>query len=212
MREQLTKIFGAHYFGPSDTHHFLSADSDPYCFDVFCGKHALNIPRGDCAYILSSDKLSAAVVRGPASINSDFFAVLIRGFAPENKTSSITNGTVLPYVNGCSTKQIFTPDRPGDPTLQMLQIPPYSSEQAHHIHSTARAVYVLAGEGRSVVGMKDKTFAHPLTPGTIAVLERMCPHHFETGALGLTVLPVHVWSTVPSAEYNHPMYNGTFTL
>ena len=46
----------------------------------------------------------------------------------------------------------------------------------------------------------------------VAVLERMCPHHFETGDQGLVVLPVHVWSSVPSAEHNHPMFNGTFTM
>ncbi len=212
MSGHIPHLFGAHYFLPNSIHHFVSSEADPYSYEVYVGKQSISVNRGDCVYMISSDKKSAALIRGAANVSSEHFAVLIRGFAPENKTSSVTNGTVLPYVNGCSTKQIFPPDRPGDPTLQMLHIPPFSSEQVHHIHSTTRAVYVLSGEGKSVVGMKDKSFAHPLIPGTVAVLERMCPHHFETGDQGLTVLPVHVWSSVPSAEHNHPMYNGTFTM
>jgi hypothetical protein len=41
----------------------------------------------------------------------------------------------------------------------------------------------------------------------------MCPHHFETQNEPLKVLPVHIWSALPGgAEYDHPMFNGTFLI
>ena len=81
---------------------------------------------------------------------------MIRGYRTENKSVELGTNTVLPYVNGCSTRQVFPPDRAGDPTLQLLKIPPHSSEQAHHIHSTVRVVYVLEGWGHSIVGMNGR--------------------------------------------------------
>ncbi len=114
---------------------------------------------------------------------------------------------------GCSTKQIFPPDRPGDPTLQYLFIPPNSAEQAHHLHPTVRVVWVLEGHGTSVVGMDSNTVTEELVPGKVCILEPMCPHHFETPfGEERVVVPFHAFSTVPSAEANPPMFNGTFLV
>ncbi len=210
--EKVIREFGALYLPPGAREVIFAAEDDPYYYEVYAGTHSIAIQRGDCAFSISHDRKSALLTRGPFQLESPSFATLVRGFSPENRTSTITNRTVLPYVNGCSTKQIFPPDRPGDPTFQMLNIPPYSSEQAHHIHSTVRCVYILSGEGRSVVGMDKKTVSSPLTPGTICVLQRMCPHHFETSDSNLVALPVHVWSSTPGVENQHPMFNGTFRL
>lgn len=201
---------GAHYYSDGDQDKFIAPDEDSYYFETYIGSHSIRVDRGDCVFWLESGKTMARLTRGPAQVQSPHFATLIRGYAPENRSCEFSESTVLPYVNGCSTKQIFAPERPGDPTMQMLKIPPFASEQVHHIHSTVRSVYVLSGKGTSVVGMQGKTKRSALLPGMICVLEKMCPHHFETEDSPLVVIPVHVWSTQPGVENNHPMFNGTF--
>ncbi len=201
---------GMSYFKPGSSNHVISDPSDPYYFETFVGSHKVQVQQGDSVFWLSSDLKTAHLSRGPVSIQSPHFATMVRGFAPESKTSTVTGKTVLPYINGCSTKQIFPPDRAGDPTLQMLIIPPRTSEQHHHIHSTARCVYILSGRGTCVIGMGGTTTI-PLEPGTICIFNPMSPHHFETQEEQLVVLPVHVWSS-SGAEHDHPMFNGTFRI
>jgi uncharacterized RmlC-like cupin family protein len=212
MTMTLEELYGVRYLKPRAQKKETSDPKDLYAWICYAGDTSVTVEQGDSAFWLSSDQSSANLTRGPAVIQSSHFATVIRGYSPENKTSTITNKTVLPYINGCSTKQIFPPDRPGDPTLQMLHIPPHAAEQAHHIHSTVRCVFVLSGKGKSIVGMEQNTVTTELVPGMICILERMCPHHFETSDSPLVVLPVHIWSTVPGIENNHPMFNGTFRL
>lgn len=145
-------------------------------------------------------------------IHSRHMATVIRGYMPEDKTTTIHQGTTLPYVNGCSTKQLFTAERPGDPTLQLLYMPPHTTEQAHHIHSTARVVYVLSGRGTSIVGIDSKIIRQTLVPGMVCVLEPMCPHHFETKDEPLMCIPLHIYSSVGRQEWNHPMFHGTHLI
>lgn len=203
-------FLGMNYFKPGARAHVVSDPSDPYYFETFIGAHEVEVPQGDCLFWLGADLKTAHLTRGGTTLQSPHFATLVRGFAPENKSSTVTGKTVLPYINGCSTKQIFPPDRAGDPTLQMLIIPPESSEQHHHIHSTARCVYVLSGRGTCVIGMNGATTV-PLEPGTVCIFNPMSPHHFETQTEQLVVLPIHVWSSSES-EHNHPMFNGTFRV
>ena len=130
-----------------------------------------------------------------------------------NATRDLHGVTTLPYVNGCSTKQLFPPIRQGDPTLQYLKIPPFSKEQSHHIHSTFRVVLIMEGEGISVVGLDQFHIETPLFPGKVCILEPMSPHHFETpNEKGLIALPLHVFSSVGASERNHPMFNGTINV
>lgn len=205
------ETFNAHYF-KNQTTTFESVTDDLYTFKSYIGSHEVEIQKGDGAFYVDSTKENAIFVRGPVKIKSEHMAVVIRGFAGPNKTVSLSQRTFLPYVNGCSTRQLIPPERPGDPTIQMLYMPPHSKEQAHHIHSTVRVVYVLKGSGRSVVGMEKEYVTTDLKPGMVCILDRMCPHHFETDAEPLVVLPVHVWSSISGAEYNHPMFNGTFMM
>lgn len=212
-RRTQARQLGMNLFEPGERAHLVAEDRDPYYYETFVGTHEIPIARGDCAFWLSPDLTVAQLTRGPQVIQSSRFATLVRGFAPETKTSTLGNKTVLPYINGCSTKQIFPPDRPGDPTLQMLFMPPHCREQQHHIHPTARAVFVLAGQGRCQIGMGpggENIF--DLTAGMTCVIQPMTPHHFETGADSLLVLPVHIWSTVRGAESGHPMIDGTFRV
>lgn len=211
-RAQLRQTFGVRYWMPGERAiHFANADN-LYWYTCYIGDHPIEVERGDAIWFISDDKTIAHQLRGPVTVQSEHFAVVIRGYMPENKTTSLVQRTTLPYVNGCSTKQLFPPERPGDPTLQFLDIPPHSSEQAHHIHSTVRCVYVLRGSGRSIVGMNKAQVIEPLVPGKVCILEPMCPHHFETDDEHCVVIPFHVWSTVPNVENIHPMFSGTFMM
>jgi quercetin dioxygenase-like cupin family protein len=91
----------------------------------------------------------------------------------------------------------------------MLYIPKGVSEQEHHIHATARVVYVARGRGKSIVGTPSNSEVYDLNEGDVIILGKMIPHHFETVDSDLLVLPLHVFSSVASEEFNHPMYNGT---
>jgi uncharacterized RmlC-like cupin family protein len=209
--EKIKQLYGVEYFISTDNKIVEADDNDLYYYQAFIGNHRISVEKGDCVYSLSDDIRTTYLNRGPIAIESRQLAVVIRGYMPENKTSSILYKTTLPYVNGCSTKQIFPPERPGDPTLQILAIPPYSSEQAHHIHSTVRIVYVLSGHGRSVVGMGLHLIKEELFTGKIVVLQKFSPHHFETDNDHLTVLPLHIFSSTP-LESNHPMFVGTHRI
>ncbi len=204
-----------HYFEPGEIAVFKAPDDHHYYFETYVGKHErIEVPRGGSAVYLSADARTAIRVRGPATItDSEKVCTMLPGFWPPAATKSLDGLTVLPYVNGCSTKQVFPPDRPGDPTLQYLRIPANSAEQAHHIHPTVRVVYTLEGHGTSVVGMEKNTVTEELVPGKVCILEPMCPHHFETPfGKKLIVVPFHVFSTVACSERSHPMFDGTFLM
>lgn len=208
----LQELYGVKYYESSSSSHIVAPIDSLYYYEIYIGHHDVVIERGDCAYWISEDGLTAHLTRGYAEVHTTQVLTIIRGYMPENKMSEIKNKTCLPYINGCSTKQIFPPDRLGDPTLQMLLMPPNTEEQAHHIHSTVRVVYVQSGSGYSIVGMKNQTIKEKLYKGKVIVLNEMCPHHFKTENESLVVIPLHVWSSVASLEQNHPMFNGTHQI
>ncbi len=203
--------YGAYYYADGEVTTYTGPEDDLYYYKAYVGDQ--RIPARDyngSVIYLSDDKSTAIWTNGSEPIASKHFAVHIPAYQCGNKTASVDQKTNLPYVNGCSTRQIFAPERIGDPTLQQLTIPPFTSEQMHHIHTTPRVVYVLRGQGYSIVGQADCTKETPLLEGMVCILDPMCPHHFRTDDDYLTVLPVHVWSSTPSGlEGNHPMFNGT---
>ncbi len=205
--------YGVKYFkseSSTDSEIFTNKSNELYSYKAFCGAFDITVEKGDSLIYVDEDLTCACWVAGPCNINSTHFAVMLRGYQCGNKACSVLEAANLPYVNGCSTRQLFAPERIGDPTLQLLNIPPYTSEQVHHIHPTARAVFVLSGEGYSLVGQSGNVNEVALTKGMVCVLDPMCPHHFRTEEQSLVVLPVHVWSSTPPAlESNHPMFNGT---
>lgn len=208
-RVAMLKLFRAEYFNPNTKTVVTAPDQDLYYYEAFVGPHAVDVAKGDCVFYVDEDMGKAFQVPGPATIHSRHLATVIRGYMPEHRVAGIDKWASLPYVNGCSTHQVFPPVRAGDPTLQILDMPPHSSEQAHHVHSTARVVLVLSGKGRSVVGMHDKKVSEDLYRGKVVLLHKFSPHHFETDAEWLRVLPLHVFSSVGSQEAVHPMFNGT---
>lgn len=210
-RRRLCETFGVRYFEAGAREIADAREDNLYSYRAYVGAHAIAVERGDAVCWLDDDLGRALLQRGPCHVHSHHLATVVRGYMPEDKTTTLRHRTTLPYVNGCSTKQLFPPERPGDPTLQLLDIPPYSAEQAHHIHSTVRVVYVLRGRGTSVVGMDQATVSEPLYPGKVIVLEPMCPHHFESSAEHLVCVPFHVFSSV-GAEKFHPMLTGTHLI
>lgn len=212
LKRDLAELYGVRYFAAGATEIADARSTNSYFYRAFVGAHDIAVEAGDCVYWIGDEAGSAALRRGPAQVHSRYLATVIRGYMPEDKTTSIRQGTTLPYVNGCSTKQLFPPERPGDPTLQLLHMPPYTTEQAHHIHSTARVVYVASGHGTSVVGVGAQTITHPLSPGMVCILEPMCPHHFETQEHALLCIPLHIFSSIGRQELDHPMFNGTHLI
>jgi uncharacterized RmlC-like cupin family protein len=186
-----------------------SKSFDLYTYGVYTGKQVIKVNKGDSLWLINS--LKAEVIRGnDQEIQIDGLGVIIRGYVCENKTSGYESMSNLPYVNGCSSHQVFPPVRIGDPTIQLLYLPPNTTEQEHHIHSTVRVVYVARGNGWSVQGMHGENEV-TLNQGDVLVLDKMTPHHFRTTTEELVVIPLHIYSSTPM-EYNHPMFNGTFSV
>jgi len=210
-KEYVMKLYGVKYFDRGYRGIIESNVDDLYSYKCFIGEHNVAVEIGDSIIFIDNDT-TVKWLRGPCNVNVEYFGLVLRGYSPENKTSGLNIKTTLPYVNGCSTRQIFAPERLGDPTVQMLEIPAYTKEQAHHIHSTPRVVYVLKGKGKSIVGMEQKNVVEELKPGQVVILDKMSPHHFETDDEGLIVIPIHIFSSVGSMESNHPMFNGTHML
>jgi mannose-6-phosphate isomerase-like protein (cupin superfamily) len=176
---------------------------EPYQYKVTSSP--IEIQAGDSAWYMQDDTVH--VQRGPAKIDSDY-CVVIRGYAPANRSAGLKGGTNLPYVNGTSSETLIAPQRPGDPTAQLLFMPAHTSEQQHHIHSTTRVVKILEGRCTAIIGMPAKHDSVPLTVGDTIVLSRMTPHHFETDDSYFLCMPIHIWSSVPM-ESQHVMEFGT---
>ena len=207
---QINKKYGAYYFQANEKSVNESRENDLYAYKAYAGHHQLNVEQGDSVIYIGKALDTAHWTPGPIDGISHHMAVVLRGYQCGKKSVGLTQSANLPYVNGCATRQLFPPERIGDPTLQQLTIPPYTSEQMHHIHPTTRVVFVLSGRGYSIVGQSSQTEEVELLPGMVIVLDPMSPHHFRTEEQPITVLPVHVYSSTPaSMESNHPMFNGT---
>lgn len=208
--------YGAHYYLRGAEAENKSRPEDLYSYRVFFGPKTFYIEEGDSAIIFNifqncNTPPEVVWTANPkVKHHSPVCAIILRGYSCGEKSAELVQNVNLPYVNGCATRQIFPPERVGDPTVQQLTIPPHTSEQVHHIHPTARVVYVLKGRGWSIVGQKEDSITTELVPGMLCVLDPMCPHHFKTEDEPITVIPIHVFSsTPPSLESNHPMFNGT---
>lgn len=187
-----------------------SGAADLYQYRAFIGSQEIITSNRSSYWYLTANEVGCFT--GDGSVFKDFeLCVEILGYTPEKRTSTYSRGSDLPYLNGCSTKQLVPPNRSGDPTWQMLVMAPGTTEQKHHVHSTARVVYVASGSGESIVGMPSNSTTYVLEKGMVLILPKMEPHHFTSKETGLTVIPLHVFST-GNNEFNHPMFNGTHTI
>jgi mannose-6-phosphate isomerase-like protein (cupin superfamily) len=181
--------------------------NEMYQHRTFIGDHVIETNTTNSYWYVDGDSVVSTTGDGQ-QLHSHTMCVEIFGYTPETRTSTFTRGTDLPYINGCSTKQLIPPVRNGDPTFQYLCIPVFTSEQAHHIHSTARTIYVASGSGRCIIGTSLKHTTYDLREGDVILISKMVPHHFETTEDELVVLPVQIYSA-GQQESNHPMFNGT---
>ena len=202
----MTKILNKY----SDDNIIESCYDDLYSYTVYYGEQVVDVEVGDSVwyYRFMNGRWSGHTKRGPGTVNSDKLCVVIRGYAPADRSVQIM-GTNLPYINGCSTESLLPPVRPGDPTMQLLHMPSGSSEQEEHIHSTVRVVYILDGSGICIHGLGAVQEGISITKGDVLILEKMCPHHFVTEKESLLCSPLHIYSSVGAMEKNHPMFNGT---
>ena len=193
---------------------YESDANDLYQYRVYPKGSLLKLSPHSSYWYINEDRVGCFVGQKNADsddqpyVVEDLVCVQILGYTPEERSSTYSRGADLPYVNGCATKQLIAPNRLGDPTWQYLSIPAGSCEQSHHIHSTARVVYVLSGRGTSIVGMPSVQKEYELKPGMVIILPKMTPHHFTAAEDGLVVIPLHIFSST-SLENNHPMFTGT---
>ena len=54
-------------------------------------------------------------------INSEKMCVELYGYTPETRTSTYDRLSDLPYINGCSTKQLINPQHPSLIASQLFQ-------------------------------------------------------------------------------------------
>jgi mannose-6-phosphate isomerase-like protein (cupin superfamily) len=200
-------MIGYKFYNVSEKIIYESKPYDLYQYKVFIGNHSIKTNTKSSYWYINENKVISKTGENEI-FESNKMCVELFGYTPETRTSTYDRLSDLPYINGCSTKQLINPNRLGDPTWQLLYIPPYSAEQAHHVHSTARVVYVHQGKGKSHIGQDKQIKSYDLTPGTVVILDKMIPHHFSTEEEGLIVLPIHIFSST-SLENHHPMFAGT---
>lgn len=189
----------------TDNESYHGEHNDLYYYCVYIGKASLIVEPMDSVWYVQDGFVASH--RG-GEVHSTQMAVVIRGYTPPKRISEINTVAVLPYINGSATSQLLPPLRPGDPTFQLLSMPPHTSEQAHHIHSTARVVFIYEGAGTCEYGSKGNTKSMPLEKGDVMVIDKMYPHHFVTKEDSLIALPLHIYSSTES-EGGHPMTYGT---
>lgn len=192
---------------------YNSKSESPYSFKVYIGPQtSIAIETGDTGFYFAEGGLLVHSIPGPATIDSTIMCTVIRGFTGldiQVKQSHFHG--VLPYINACSTRQLIHADRAGAPTLQLLKMGPWTKEQAHHVHSTPRVVYIAKGRGRSILGQQGHSTTIELVAGQGLILDEFCPHHFETDDVDLIALPLHIYSSIPNEKW-HPMYLGTHSF
>lgn len=54
--EFLQRLFGVEYYTSKSNVMVASRDDDLYYYNVFVGKHEVQVEQGDCIYFLSEDK------------------------------------------------------------------------------------------------------------------------------------------------------------
>ena len=189
---------------------YHSGSESPYHYEVYKDRDVVTtVELGDSAWVVNNGKIYT--LRGRTVLADKELIVIIRGFSPTARSAEFAKGSHcnLPYINGCMSENLIAPQRPGDPCAQLLYLPPQSAEQEHHIHSTDRVVYVISGEGVGVVDPYPESDWVQLLRKDVYVIPKGMPHHFETLANPLLVLPIHIWSSTAD-EHTHPMTLGTF--
>lgn len=113
----------------------------------------------------------------------------------------------LRYINGCTDTLLVPPVRKGDPCLNHLHFPEYST-QTPHTHPSVRVNVVYRGAGVCLVP-EDRKKRFPLVPGYAFIMKTDTLHSFDTEGETMDVITFHPDSDVGMTDDDHPMVNRT---
>ncbi len=110
----------------------------------------------------------------------------------------------LSYIDGCSDSLLISPVVWGDPCLNLLYLPPGTTQTAH-THPSCRLGMIASGAGvcKTPAGDID------LQPGLVFNIAPDALHSFHTSAEPLRVIAWHPDSDFGPEQRNHPMINRT---
>jgi quercetin dioxygenase-like cupin family protein len=191
--------------------------------DVACWVDAYEHPAGATAFVLVAERAIVTVAHGAYPLARGSYAVLpdaahIEGGSGVVITTAhhrgffmvggpVEAGGRLRYIDGCTDSVLVAPIRRGDPCVNLLHLPP-GTTQSDHIHPSVRVGLIVAGQGRCVLSGGDEVEA--LEPHTIFVLAPNTVHRFETDPHdGLLLMAWHPDSDIGPTDDDHPMLNRT---
>lgn len=111
----------------------------------------------------------------------------------------------LRYIDGCTDSLLIAPPVLGDPCLNLLHIPPQTS-QSQHTHPSLRAGMIISGRGHCLTSEA----SYPLTAGLAFVIPAGAQHSFVTTNEALRVIAFHPDSDFGPTHEHHPMINRTY--
>lgn len=110
----------------------------------------------------------------------------------------------LTYIDGCSDSLLISPVVEGDPCLNLLYLPPVTT-QTEHTHPSCRVGVIASGRGVCRTPSTDL----PLKPGDMFEIAPEALHSFHTADEALRVIAWHPDSDFGPTHHNHPMINRT---
>lgn len=110
----------------------------------------------------------------------------------------------LAYIDGCSDSLLIPPVVAGDPCLNLLYLPP-GTTQTEHTHPSCRLGMIASGTG----WCKTPTETFRLQPGIVFQIAPHALHSFHTRDDSLRVIAWHPDSNFGPTNDNHPMINRT---
>lgn len=110
----------------------------------------------------------------------------------------------LIYIDGCSDSLLISPVVQGDPCLNLLYLPP-GTTQTEHTHPSCRIGIIASGTGICRTAESDI----PLQPGLVFEISANAKHSFHTHSDSLQVIAWHPDSDFGPTHRDHPMINRT---
>lgn len=110
----------------------------------------------------------------------------------------------LTYIDGCSDSLLISPVVEGDPCLNLLYLPPHTT-QTEHVHPSCRVGMITSGQGVCRTPHEEI----PLQPGVAFEISPDALHSFHTQSESLRVIAWHPDSDFGPTHKNHPMINRT---
>jgi len=110
----------------------------------------------------------------------------------------------LRYIDGCSDSLLISPVTMGDPCLNLLHLPPRTT-QTEHVHPSCRLGMIVGGEGVCRTPQSDTQLA----VGDVFSIPPNALHSFHTTSNTLQVIAWHPDSDFGPTNADHPMINRT---